>query len=110
MSDSDKLDKLVNTVDQIHQTVVAIETNHGQKLEALFDGLDSTNQRLDDTNRRLDDNNQRLDGVENRLEKLVEDVGEIRQTLGLLKAIASDYETRISKLEKFVQQHDSQHI
>ena len=53
MSTNEKIDELGKLVREIHQSVLIIENEHGQKLEALFDGLDSVNNRLESMGKRL---------------------------------------------------------
>ena len=74
-----------NTIQEIHQAVVRIENDHGMKLEALFDAVDSIDRRLIRVEARLDDTVDQMKGL--------------NALVGLLQSIARDHEDRIVRLE-----------
>ena len=96
---ADRFDLLENAIDKIHQTVVRIENDHNAKFEVIFDGLGAVNQRLDNVEAgqaRLEQGQARLEQSQARMQV---DVRAINQTLGLLRPIANDHESRIQALE-----------
>ena len=69
MSDDTRLQRIEETIDKIHQTVVSIENVHGAKLEAVADGLGVANERLE--------------RLETGQKAIKEDAREIKRTMGL---------------------------
>ncbi len=124
---ADRFDRLENAIDKIHQTVVRIENDHNAKFEVIFDGLGAVNQRLDNVEAgqtKLEQGQTRLEQGQAKLEQgqaklelgqtklelgqakleqghacMQVEMREINQTLGLLRPIANDHESRIQALE-----------
>ncbi len=113
MVNDSRLDKIEKTMDAIHCSVVKIENEHGAKLEALFEGQANLGQgqaRLEQGQAKLEQGQTKLEQGQTRLEqgqaKLEQgqagmrvEIREINQTLGLLRPIANDHESRIQALE-----------
>jgi len=100
-----KVDSLEGKVDAVHADLVRIENDHGAKIEALFDGFDGVNGRLDSVDGRLDSVEGRLDRLESGQAAMRAELGRINGTLGLLRPIASDHESRIQALESALKVH-----
>ena len=92
-------DKIEKTLDAIHCSVVKIENEHGAKLEALFEGhakLEQGQTRLEQGQTRLEQGHAKLEQGQTKIQI---EIREINQTLGLLRPIANDHESRIQALE-----------
>ncbi len=99
-------DKIEKTLDAIHCSVVKIENEHGAKLEALFEGharLEQGQTKLEQGQTKLEQGQTRLEQGQAKLEQgqagMRVEIREINQTLGLLRPIANDHESRIQALE-----------
>ena len=72
----------------------------GQKLEPLYDKMDSMEKRMDSIEEKLDSVERRLDSVEERLDSVEEKIGCIEGEIGSIKVKIGCIEGEIGSIEE----------
>lgn len=114
--EDERMERIEKTLDAVHQAVMRMETEHGERLEALFDGLQAHDTRFDRLEARMEGIETRMDGLDTRMGRIESEVSEIKaevrethRCLLPVQAMAEQHESRLQALEKQLRDHLEDH-